>query len=252
MKKIFLLIFLMLNISSLNAADTSISFLDRQVLLEKVKSVIKEEESIAKAYELYLISEYKKAKTLSTLIHENYLGTDFKISFSAPNNSYFNNYSLSQSDNYINYRLKTLLIKDTKIKDLYESDTFRKKTFFYDNKIYLLLNTNLAKSIYTLIQKQGEDLLACSDSSSKQYCIQNDVNNAYKTHIFIYRSTTKSASNIMMYYLPENFEKGPILIKDDISLHSRDEFKLIPIGSTLYDLKGVKYLKTKDDIQKVN
>jgi len=135
---------------------------------------------------------------------------------------------------------------------LYESDTFRKKTFFYDGKIYIILKTNLAKSIFALIKKQNQDLLDCTNSSSKQYCTKVDTTGKFKTHIYIYSSTSKTVANLLMYYLPENFEKGPILIKDDISVYNRDEFKLIPVGARLYDFKGEKYLKTFDDIRKVN
>ena len=52
-----------------------------------------------------------------------------------------------------------------------------------------------------------------------------------------------------MNYHIDNFTAGPIVITDNISLHTSDEFKSIPKGALLIDTTGVRYVKTTIGIE---
>ena len=229
--------------------DTStFDFEQRQVLIQKIKKTIQHEESIAKAYEVYLLENYKRPADLSSL--SSILGVSLDNFFSGDDLNFFKNLSLNGLNKTINYRLTDIVKKDTYLKSIYESDTFRKKTFVHDGKIHITLNENFAKNIYNLIISQNKDLVSCDNILSGKYCIKKDPLGVKKDHVYIYETAIKN--RLLMYYYPNNYEKGPIMIIDDISYYTEPEFLQLPIGTLLYDFKGEKYLKTRDSVRKVN
>jgi hypothetical protein len=55
-----------------------------------------------------------------------------------------------------------------------------------------------------------------------------------------------------MYYHIDKFKTGPIVISNDTSMYdTRSEFKYLPYGTLMYDLEGIKYVKTSSSIEKV-
>lgn len=240
MSKVLILLVLF---SSILFSENSDVFNDRQELLLNIKQVIQDEESIAKAYEEYLINELKPVTNISQFITNDYLGTAFERTFSSPTSNHFNNYIIGVNTRTINYRLRTHSDIDTQMIHLYESNKYRKKTFVNGNTVYIKLDSNLAKANEYLINKINSSILECTDVSSKRYCTKNN-------HMYIYE--TDSKANLMMYYFIENFETGPIIINDDVSYHEKDEFKVLTPGTKLIDFNNKKFLKTYDDIRKVN
>lgn len=248
--------------SFLNGSDTSSTFTKGQNLLNEVKEAILKEEAIAKAYEKYLITKhydnsnnfesYEKPISLRELKTQDYLGVLFKDTYNADKQTYFNNFVLNDAG--VNYRLKdSAFSSNTNMIALYKSDTFRKKTFFYDNKIHFILEDDFAKNIYNLISKQNKAIFDCSNSSSGNYCIKFDNEKISKEQVYIYGKLTPSSSKtLIMYYYTKNFSKGPIIIIDNPAYYSLDEFLIIPIGSVLYDFTGAKYIKTKTQIRRIN
>ncbi|MDY0327622.1 MAG: hypothetical protein RBR07_05185 [Arcobacteraceae bacterium] len=229
-------LYILILITTIVYADLN-DFGTRQDVLQQIKQIILDEESIANAYERYIIKNYNIPSSITTLKTDDYLGTTFGVL----DNTYFNNFVLSTQS--INYRLKENLSADINLKSLYESNTFREKTFFYNGKIYFKIEDDLAKNIFTLVTTQGSGLNNCTDIPKRQYCIKDN-------HIYMF--TTNAQNVLIMYYYIEKFKTGPLVISNDTSLYdTRNEFKHLPFGILMYDLDGVKYIKTSTSLEKV-
>jgi sulfur transfer complex TusBCD TusB component (DsrH family) len=239
-KNIFILIFCFF---TLYAEDINLTdFNTRQTILQDIKKVVQSEESIARAYEQYILDKYAIPSNISNLYVDDYLVSS--SSFSSVINDFsskFNSYSIDGTK--ISYALNDLLKADNGIKALYEGNTFRKKTYLYNSKIYFILEDAFAKHLYDLITQDGTISNPCSSSSSDN-CVEN-------SHIYI--SPTYDASgeidDYLMAYHIDNFKKGPIVITSDTSLHSEDEFDSISKGALLIDTTGIRYVKTTSGIE---
>lgn len=233
-KKLLLFLFFF-NIFSF-AEDFS-TFENRQKILQKIRTIIVQEESIARAYESYLLKNLK-IPTFSDLTTSDYLGieTKFLKDFDTTN---FNSFTLN--DLTLNYAFKSTDIKnDEDLKKLYESDTFRNRTYFQNNLIYFTFENEFAKHIYFLIKRQNSPILDCTNVSSKRYCTKDN-------HIYIYSDDTKSV--LLMYYHKEKYKTGPFIITNNTTLYSNMEFSTIPKAIVLYDTDGKKYIKTTSEIK---
>lgn len=241
MIKIFLILFLVFNF--LKAEDSS--FIEQQKLFLKVKTIIQEEESIARAYESYILNKKKLPETFALLKTDEYLGEAFSLTpFLDGDVLAVNNFGFKKE---IINRLKGVVLSDDvsqSIKNLYESDLFRKKTYFYDeNTIGIKLEDKFANHLYFLSSTGGFNLIECGDNPKKKYCTKGD-------DIYIYEEDEQTT--LLMYYTIEKFNTGPIIITDDTSLHiTSDEFNYIPRGAILYDTEAVKYIKTTSSIEVV-
>ena len=241
-RNLFLLIFT-INILYADLAD----FDTRQIVLQDVKKIVQNEESIARAYEQYIIDNKAIPSSISVLYTTtgDYLGASAKflevITASTVNATYFNTFTLGLSK--ISYALKGDLKSDsTGIKALYESNTFRKRTYYWNNEIHFVLEDAFAKHLFNLIQQSGSITNPCSSTSSSN-CIKNN-------HIYINPTYTSSdISGYFMNYHIDNFTAGPIIITNNTSLYSSDEFKSIPKGALLIDTTGVRYVKTTTGIE---
>ena len=243
---IFLTFFLSLN--TLNAEDSE--FIQQQELFLKVKTIIQEEESIARAYENFILTEKKLPETFAELKTDEYLGTSFTLTpFVVGEAASVSDFGFKKE---INNRLKnTSLEDDESIVKLYESDLFRKKTFFFDrDKIGIKLEDEFVNHLYFLSSTAGFNLIECGVAPKKKYCWNKEDTD--ENVIYIYEDDTQDAAELLMYYSVENFKAGPIIIINDTSLHiTSDEFNSIPKGALLYDTEAVKYIKTRDSIEVV-
>jgi len=247
MIKIFLIMlafFMSLNI--LNAEDSE--FIKQQELLLTVKTIIQEEESIARAYESFIITEKKIPETFSDLVSDEYLGSGFMLTpFVVGDTVSINDFGFRKG---INNRFKDAnfdgISSDDKlsVQRLYESDLFRKKTYFYDSDtIGIKLDDEFANHLYFLSSTAGFNLVDCADTPKKRYCTDRD-------DIYIYDNDSRT--NLLMYYSIDKFKTGPIIITKETSFHiTSDEFNSIPKGATLYDTNAVKYIKTISSIEVV-
>ncbi|QOG11224.1 hypothetical protein [Arcobacter sp. FWKO B] len=233
--RVFLL--LMFILSTISYASNSDEFKTHQTLIQKVKQAIEDEEAIARAYEKYLLEEFAITSDISDLLTSSYLGS----SFVDLDLSFFNTFVLFQRG--VNYRLKNHIKENLSIKALYESDTFRKKTFYYNNAVYFTLEDDFAKNLFTLITKQSSKLLECGEVPKRKYCQKDN-------HIYIYDDDAQT--DLLIYYHKDNFKIGPIMITNNALLYdTKEEFKFIPTGAALYDINGVIYVKTPESIQRL-
>jgi hypothetical protein len=231
-KKIFLIL-IFFNVVIF--AGSFSTFDERQEITQKIKNVIIQEESISRAYEAYILTNYR-IPTFTDLKTANYLGTSFSSDLDTTN---FNSFIITNLS--LNHALKSNDLKnDLSLKSLYESDTFRDRTFFQNDKIYFSFDDEFARHLYFLIKGQNNSpILACTDVSSKKYCTENN-------HIYIYAEDTKST--LLMYYHKDKYKTGPFVITNNTTLYSNIEFTFIPKGIVLYDTDGKKYIKTTTSI----
>ncbi len=236
-KNIFLLIF---TFNTLFAADLS-DFDERQVILQDIKKVVQNEESIVRAYEQYILDNYDISSTINPLYTSNYLGSSSDFLGIITNfSTNFNTFSLGLSK--LSYALKDTISSDSGIKALYEGNTFRKRTYYRNEEIDFIFESAFAKHLFDLIQQNGSGLSTCSGVANVS-CIKN-------SHIYIKPTYTSSEiTDYLMAYHIDNFKKGPIVITSDTSLHSETEFNSIPRGALLIDRTGLRYVKTTSSIE---
>ena len=231
MKKIVFLFFIFINISF---ALEVVNFVDRQKVLQDVKSIILYEESIARAYEEYILTKY----AIPILVQIKVLIGDVPTTVSGLASTL----SLDSSLTKISYGLSSDL-EDSSIKALYESSTFRKRTYFRNDKINFILEDEFAKHLYDLIKEKGSGLGVCAGVANAD-CINNN-------HVYIKPTYTSGAiTGFLINYHIDKFKTGPIIVTSDTSKHiTEEEFDSIPKGALIYDITGIKYLKTTSGIE---
>lgn len=232
MKKIVIIFFIFVNISFSLDLD---NFEERQKALQDVKTIILYEESIAKAYEEYILTNYAipNLTQIKSLIGDitttlNLDGTLMKVS----------------------YGLNNDLKADSLIKALYESNTYRKRTYVRNDEVNFILEDEFAKHLYDLIKQNGGAIQNCPIT-----VFTIPINCKENNHIFI--QLTKKLDGLevvpdsyLIAYHIDKFKTGPIIITNDTSKHiTQSAFDSIPKGALLYDTDGVKYVKTIDGIE---
>lgn len=219
------------------------TFEERQKTLQDIKSVIQYEESVARIYELYILNNLKlpTIAQINTLLGGNvkdFISIDDKI----------NDVTLTSGLPKISYALGTDLEKDLSIKSLYDSNTYRKKTYVRGDAVYFILEDIFAKHLFDLIalnNNTNKEIIACDLTNSDKACI-------YNNHIYIGLTEMQTGvpSKYLMAYHFDKFKTGPIIVTDDTSKHITEiEFKSIPKGALIYDVKAVKYVKTTSGIE---
>ena len=213
------------------------TFQERQAILQDIKNIVQYEESFARTYEQYILTNYKLPPTVTNITTlmggtiTSFVSIDDKVNLT----------TLSSGLPKINYALGDDLKADLSIKSLYESDTFRKRTYVRDGAVYFILEDSFAKHLYDLIKlNSGNEIKDCSSSNSDKACKRDN-------HIYIDATgvtTTTIASYLMSYHI-DKFKTGPIVVTNDSTKYTtEDVFKSIPKGALIYDIDGVKYIKT--------
>jgi len=239
LKNLFLIFLFFSNISF--SLDLN-NFDERQEVLQSVKTIILYEESIAKAYEDYILTKYSiptltQVKDLIGILNTQVSGITNTLTFNP----------FSISGNKISYSLK---LNDSEIKSLYESNTFRKKTYIRDNQIYFILEDGFAKHLYDLIKLNNGQIIICPNS-----IITVPINCRDNNHIYIGLTKKSDGTNFipdkyLIIYHIDKFKTGPIIITNDILKYSTESaFNSIPKGALLYNANGVKHLKTVSGIE---
>ena len=241
MKKLFFIFIFLSNIAfSLDLND----FEERKSVLEDIKSIILYEESIAIVYENYILSNY----SIPTLTQIKALIGDLTTQVSGITTTLtLNNSAITK----ISYALSDDLKADASIKALYDSNTFRKRTYVRNNEVYFILEDVFAKHLYDLMKSSNISVI----NNCPIVVFTTPVNCKENNHIYI--GLTKKLegglvvpNTYLMAYHIDKFKTGPIIITDDTSKHLiENAFNSIPKGALLYDTNGVKYLKTLDGIE---
>ncbi|MDZ7818136.1 MAG: hypothetical protein U5K55_05775 [Aliarcobacter sp.] len=239
-RNLFLLIFtfyVLYGADEINLNDFEI----RQTILQDIKKVVQSEESIARAYEQYILDNYEIPSLMTQLYNTNYLGTssDFLGTITGFSTN-FNTFVLGLSK--LSYALNDTLKADSGIKALYEGNSFRKRTYYRNSEIYFVLEDAFAKHLFDLIQQKGSGLSTCVGLANVS-CVNNN-------HIYIKPTYTSSdITGYFMAYHIDNFKAGPIVITNDTTLYSSPEFNSIAKGSLLIDRDGLRYVKTTSGIE---
>lgn len=241
MKKLFFIFIFLSNIAfSLDLND----FEERKSVLEDVKSIILYEESIAIAYENYILSNY----SIPTLAQIKVLIGDLTTQVSGITTTLtLNNSAITK----ISYALNDTLKADDSIKALYDSNTFRKRTYVRNNEVYFILEDVFAKHLYDLMKSSNISVI----NNCPIVVFTTALNCKENNHIYIGLTKKLEAGLVvpntyLMVYHIDKFKTGPIIITDDTSKHiTESAFDSIPKGALLYDTNGVKYLKTLDGIE---
>lgn len=230
-------LFLLISFNFLQAE----TFQERQITLQDIKNIVQYEESFAKTYEQYILANYKfppTTKTITDLMNggiKDFVTIDAKV----------NDTTLTDGLPKINYALGDDLKADLSIKSLYESDTFRKRTYVRDSAVYFILEDSFAKHLFDLIKlNSGNEILDCSSTNSNKACKRD-------SHIYIDATgvTTTTIASYLMSYHVDKFKTGPIVVTSDSSKYtSEDVFKSIPKGALIYDTTGKKHVKTTNSI----
>jgi hypothetical protein len=219
------------------------TFQERQNTLQDIKNIVQYEESFARIYEQYILDNYKLPPNVSAIT--SLMGGTI-TSFVTNINSEVNGTTLTVGLPKINYALGDILKTDSGIKSLYESDTFRKRTYVQDNAVYFILEDSFAKHLFDLIKlNSGNEIQDCSSSNSNKACKRDN-------HIYIDATgvTSTTINSYLMSYHVDKFKTGPIVVTNDSTKFTTEEvFKSIPKGALIYDIDGVKYIKTTTTIE---
>lgn len=232
MKVVIILFFIFINTSF--AFNLNI-FEDRQKVLQDVKSIISYEESIAKAYEEYILTNY----TIPNLTQIKSLIGDVSTKLTGVTSLL----SLDSSFTIISYGISNDVKADSSIKAFYESNSLRKRTYVRAGEIHFILEDSFAKHLFDLLKNTGSSIVTCP------LVITTAINCKENNHIFIGVKDSLRTDFLMNYHI-DKFKTGPIIISSDSSLHrAKDEFNSISKGALLYDTKGAKYVKTTSSIE---
>lgn len=242
MKKLLFLICVFANFSF--ALDMN-KFEDRQEVLQDIKKLILYEELAARAYESFLIENYTLPTTSDiTDITDTLNGIKKLIK-----HQIYNNLDIDKNATKFSYGLKTNYKEIAEINNFYKDNSFRKNTYVEGDSVYFILQDDFAKHLFDLISYDVEIKLICQDSGS---CIQKDKSKPFNDHLYIdiYEEDDDIPVDYLMAYHKDNFKTGPIIITTDrIKQTTNPIFNSIPKGALMYDHKGVKYVKTKENIE---
>lgn len=236
--RVIILIFL--SFSSLFSIDLT-SFEGRAQASQDIKGLILKEEEMSKAYEEYILENYDVPTTNDLVGTSTLLESTFLDSIDT---TLFNKISIDSITKFT-YGLKAELIADNYMKSLYESNTFRNRTFIIDDKVSFVIEDDFAKQLLYLIVNQTSGVSGIPDCPipsilNFKYCKKD-------SHIYIHDDSNTE----LMYYHKDKFKTGPIIITEDTALHTNEEFTFIPKGAILYDTNGMKYVKTINSIELV-
>lgn len=229
MRKIFVVLLFLTHV--LNAIE--LNFEQRQNLIFNIKQTIVNEELISESIQNYIKTNYK-LPTFSNL----------GLTINPLDTNYFNDYSIDTTNEnlIINYNLKTD-IDDASLISLYESNTFRDRTFYYLSNnvktIRVILNDEIARHLYGLIKFNGGDITDCT-TSAKDICLVIDTNSI---------RINNSSGTFLYEYKIENYKSGPMTVTSNTTLHTSSEFDFVPNGVSLIDENGIMYVKTDDGIK---
>jgi len=248
----------------------ALSFEETQSILKDIRKIVQYEESIARAYENYILEEYKIPSSIS----------DLNLPILSDIENDFNEITLSSENTRISYALKSNL-KDSEEDDierlnaLYKSNTYRKRTYVRGDNVYFRFEDDFAKHLYDLLDNTTDkELITCPEVSdtvngdtydpaincTKDYNLADSQSNEnivrYK-HIYLGVTKIEEVkdkdgnstgysypSEYLIAYRSDKFKTGPIVITANEDDWKEVEFDTIPNGALLFDTEGIKYVKT--------
>lgn len=214
------------------------SFDDIQRKGKEVKNIIEVEERFINAFENNILQNFE-------IVDANYIKNSGLIPSS------INISGLNKKELYFSNSLDKDLKDDPFLEELYKSNTFRKRSYFNDDKVYFNLENSLAKLLYTLmIYKNKDEISSCPSSFSSKIDICTFENSIYVDikkydSLFEDNSSEKKPSEFLLAFNLSSYEKGPIIV-DKID---EDEaiLNFFANGTHFFDKDGIKFIKVGDE-----
>ena len=233
MKKLILLLVLFLSINANSNFDNT------QNIAKKVKEIIEMEERFINSFENHIIQDFR-------FVTPSYIADNELIINNSIKNFDKNQNILSFSSN-----LPEELQNDSFAKNLYESSTYRDRSYFVENKIYFNLQNPLAKLLATIMlykNKDSIDLCPQKYTTKIGLCHLEDsiyVDVEKYDYVFEDSSYKEKPSKFLLAFSLNSFKNGPIIIEKI----DEDEpiFNIFSNGTIFYDRDGIKYLKIGDE-----
>ncbi|AXX84730.1 hypothetical protein [Aliarcobacter skirrowii] len=233
MKKLILLLVLFLSINANSNFDNT------QNIAKKVKEIIEMEERFINSFENHIIQDFR-------FVTPSYIADNELIINNSIKNFDKNQNILSFSSN-----LPEELQNDSFAKNLYESSTYRDRSYFIENKIYFNLQNPLAKLLATImLYKNINSIDLCPEkyTSKIELCHLEDsiyVDVEKYDYVFEDSSYKEKPSKFLLAFSLNSFKNGPIIIEKI----DEDEpiFNIFSNGTIFYDRDGIKYLKIGDE-----
>ncbi|MDX4039484.1 hypothetical protein [Aliarcobacter skirrowii] len=233
MKKLILLLVLFLSINANSNFDNT------QNIAKKVKEIIETEERFINSFENHIIQDFRFVTP-----------TDISNSgLILPNT--INGFNKDENILIIQSSLPDELENDTFAKNLYESSTYRDRSYFIDGSVYFNLKNPLAKLLATImIYKNQNSIQECPEkyTSKIELCHLEDsiyVDVEKYDYVFEHSSYKEKPSKFLLAFSLNSFKNGPIIIEKI----DEDEpiFNIFSNGTIFYDRDGIKYLKIGDE-----
>lgn len=233
MKKLILLLVLFLSINANSNFDNT------QNIAKKVKEIIEMEERFINSFENHIIQDFR-------FVTPSYIADNELIINNSIKNFDKNQNILSFSSN-----LPEELQNDSFAKNLYESSTYRDRSYFVENKIYFNLQNPLAKLLATImLYKNINSIEICPQKYTNkiELCHLEDsiyVDVEKYDYVFEDSSYKEKPSKFLLAFSLNSFKNGPIIIEKI----DEDEpiFNIFSNGTIFYDRDGIKYLKIGDE-----
>ncbi len=239
MKKIVLMFL------SLNIFLFSETFSEKQTILNEIQEQIAYEESVANAYEEYILIFYK----IPTLVDTNF--SKLIQTKNASSSVVVGNQVLNTNLN-LSYGIKSDL--NSEYKKIYESNIYRDKTFVMQGKVHFTLESAFAKHIVSLLGlKNLSSIQVCPTTiNSTITCIENSTIyiDAKERKLDAF-TNEKRPNKFLVAYTIDNFENGPIIVEKSSISNNEKIFSIFKNGTLMYDENGNKYVKTLDKIEEL-
>ena len=253
----------------------ALSFEETQSILKDIRKIVQYEESVARAYENYILEYYKIPSSIS----------DLNLPTLSDIENDFNEITLLSENTRLSYALKSNL-KDSKEADikrinaLYDSNTYRNRTYVRNSIVYFRFEDDFAKHLYDLLDNTTDKEIATCPAvideineydpainCTKDYNLadgQIDEESVRYKHIYLGVTKIEEVkdedgnsigysypSEYLIAYRSDKFKTGPIVITANEDDWGEVEFDTIPNGALLFDTEGIKYVKTTDSIEKL-
>lgn len=208
------------------------------------QNLIEREENISKNFEKYILTEFT-LPTMTNLINDNYLGSNFSLEN-----------RMGVGIDFLNTKtptLKYLITKDEYnntqdyVVQLYNRDLYRDYTFAYFEEdttkrkidstksyVQVKLQSDEAKTIFDLLKNNNTIQKTCNQTLVSTYCISNKKSIRWYT-----------ASSKWIEYSIKDFNKGNIILSD-ISLKADTKLEALAVGAYIF-VGSTKYVKLIND-----
>lgn len=154
-KNIFILILFITFSKALNFEET-------QSILKDIRKIVQYEESVARAYENYILENYKIPSSIS----------DLNLPTLSDIENDFNEITLFPENTRLSYALKSnedeedneVNEDENRINALYNSNTYRKRTYVRNDSVYFRFEDDFAKHLYNLLDNTTDkELVTCNE-----------------------------------------------------------------------------------------